>query len=275
MNGPRDWSPEGSPRRGVIRRILPIALAFAIIGGGVFYLRHDLRDVIGTAPGSARSAVAASHVYEEAGPLGGRCDGLPEDFDADADATLNALARCLDRMWAAALEPAGIEYEKPEEVRLVATPEEAACGTEDFDWAGIYCGQERSVNVLVEDAPEGREVFPMMFTLAHEYAHHVQELIGISGREGSEVFDEAWSRRLELQADCLAAAALRDIQPYLLNDLRRSLARAVDDAVEEEAAARRESHGSEGAGARWMLRGQKGGTVGSCNTWKAPDGEVS
>ncbi|MBG0828300.1 neutral zinc metallopeptidase [Planomonospora sp. ID67723] len=75
----------------------------------------------------------------------------------------------------------------------------------------------------------------MMFTLAHECAHHVQAVVGISAQDGSEVFDEAWSRRLELQADCLAAAALRDVQPYLLNDLRRSLAYGTEtDATEKE-----------------------------------------
>nr|WP_260408220.1 neutral zinc metallopeptidase [Planomonospora venezuelensis] len=189
---------------------------------------------------------------------------------------MNALARCLDRMWAAALEPAGVDYESPGEVRLVGTPEEAACGTGDLDWAGIYCGEGRVVNVLVEDGPERREVFPMMFTLAHEYAHHVQTLVGISGRDGSEVFDEAWSRRLELQADCLAAAALRDVRPYLLNDLRRAVADGEETgATEEAASALRASHGSPRNGARWMLRGQKTGAVGDCNTWKAPEREVS
>nr|BFE87107.1 hypothetical protein GCM10020093_097080 [Planobispora longispora] len=168
-------------------------------------------------------------------------------------------------------------------------PEEAACGTEDFDWAGIYCGGEAVVNVLVEGGPDDGsgdgsddgsddgsgdgEVFPVMFTLAHEYAHHVQAIVGISAQDGSEVFDEAWSRRLELQADCLAAAALRDVQPYLLNDLRRSLAHGTEtDATEEDAAEQRASHGSSRSGALWMLRGQREGTVGACNTWKAPEG---
>ncbi|MBG0813054.1 neutral zinc metallopeptidase [Planomonospora sp. ID82291] len=177
-------------------------------------------------------------------------------------------------MWRATLKPAGVDYEPPEETRLIATPEEAACGIDDFDWAGIYCERERIVNVLTEDGGERRDTFGMMFTLAHEYAHHVQQLTGIADREGSEVFDEAWSRRFELQADCLAAASLRTVRPYLLNELRRGAAAGRDEADAGADAARR-SHGSGASGARWMLRGQKKGTIAGCNTWKAPADEVS
>ncbi|GAT65395.1 peptidase [Planomonospora sphaerica] len=274
MSGPRDWSPHGASRPGVVRRTLPVLLVFALLLGALFYLRDDLRELIGTAPGSARSAVATHLLYEKTGPVGGRCPGLPKDLDADPDTTLNVLARCLDRMWSATLEPAGFDYEPPAEMRLVATPEEAACGIDDFDWAGIYCSGERIVNVLVEDDGEERDTFPMMFTLAHEYAHHVQQITGIADQNGSEVFDEAWSRRLELQADCLAAAALRNVHPYLLNDLRRGAAVEPDEA-DAGADAARQSHGSGASGARWMLRGQQKGTLAGCNTWKAPAEEVS
>ncbi|MFC4057405.1 neutral zinc metallopeptidase [Planomonospora corallina] len=274
MSGPRDWSPHEPRRPGVVRRTLPIVLAVAVVVAGLIHFRDDLRELIGTAPGSGRSALATHSLYEAATPVGRRCAGLPKDLDADGEATLRTLAGCLDRMWSAALERAGFDYEPPAETRLVGTPEEAACGIDDFDWSGIYCSGDRVVNVLVERGGEERETFPMMFTLAHEYAHHVQQITGIADQSGPEVFDEAWSRRLELQADCLAAATLRDVHPYLLNDLRRSAA-AQSSATQEQAEVYRDSHGSGASSARWMLRGQKEGTVASCNTWKAPAEEVS
>ncbi|MDP9860743.1 MULTISPECIES: neutral zinc metallopeptidase [Streptosporangium] len=270
MNGPRDWPAGGPRRRGAIRRTLPAALAFAIILGGLAYLGGDLQALIGTAPGSPRSAAATHRLYEESGPVDGRCDTLPPDPDADVGRTLRALSRCLDRMWAATLAEADLDYARPGEVRLVDRPREAACGTDDHGWAGIYCPEGRVVNVLVE---EGR-AFPMMFTLAHEYAHHVQEISGIADRRGSEVFDEAWSRRLELQADCLAAAALRTVGPILLREQRRWLARGGEEADGRQAESR-ESHGSGASSAAWMLRGQKEGTVRACNTWSAPADQVS
>ncbi|GAA2865951.1 hypothetical protein GCM10010517_25350 [Streptosporangium fragile] len=268
MNGPRDWEAHEPRRAGVIRRVLPTALAFVVILSGLAYLRGDLRELIGTAPGSPHSAAATHRLYET-GPVDGRCETLPEEIDADIRATLRTLTGCLDRMWAATLAQADLAYSPPAEVRLVATPEEAACGIEDYDWAGIYCPDGRVVNVLVED----RRAFPMMFTLAHEYAHHVQEISGIAGRRGPEVFDEAWSRRLELQADCMAAATLRIVEPRRLRNLSRLAGQ--DSGTQSQEPAYRQSHGSGANSARWMRRGQQAGTVEACNTWAAPAEQVS
>ncbi|WP_329090909.1 neutral zinc metallopeptidase [Streptosporangium sp. NBC_01469] len=270
MVGPRDWEAREPRRPGMVRRVLPTLLAFAVIVGGLAYLGGDLRELLGTAPGSPLSAAAKHRLYEETGPVGGRCGTLPKDLDADVTASLRALTGCLERMWAATLARADIDYEPPGEVRLVAAPEEAACGIDDYDWAGIYCPEPRVVNVLVE----GERAFPMMFTLAHEYAHHVQEVSGIADQRGSEAFDEAWSRRLELQADCLAAVTLRNAAPRRLENLRRLAGRGsgAEDGAE---AGYRQSHGSGASSAEWMRRGQEGGTVGSCNTWGAPAEQVS
>ncbi|MGS2646436.1 neutral zinc metallopeptidase [Streptosporangium sp. LJ11] len=270
MAGPRDWEAREPRRSGMVRRVLPTLLAFAVVLGGLAYLGGDLRELLGTAPGSSRSAAATHRLYQETRPVDGRCGTLPRDLDADLTTSLEALGGCLDRMWAATLARAGIDYEPPEEVRLVDAPEEAACGIDDYDWAGIYCPEPRVVNVLVE----GERAFPMMFTLAHEYAHHVQEVSGIADRRGSEAFDEAWSRRLELQADCLAAVTLRAAAPRRLESLRRLAGRGsgADEGVE---AGYRQSHGSGASSAEWMRRGQEGGTVGSCNTWAAPAESVS
>jgi predicted metalloprotease len=270
VNGARDWEAQEPRRPGVIRRVLPTALAFVIILGGLAYLRGDLQELLGTAPGSPRSAAATHRVYEETGPIDARCDTLPEDINADPATSLRALSKCLDRMWAATLEQADLDYERPREVRLVSAREKAVCGIDDYDWAGIYCPQRRAVNVLVEDW----RAFPMMFTLAHEYAHHVQEISGIADQRGSEAFDEAWSRRLELQADCLAAVTLRTAWPNLLENFRRQAGRS-SGSVDEQEAGYVKSHGSGASSAAWMLRGRQMGTVAACNTWGAPADQVS
>ncbi|MFC7644649.1 neutral zinc metallopeptidase [Streptosporangium lutulentum] len=260
----------GAARPGVIRRVLPTVLAFAVILGGMAYFSGDLQDLLGTAPGSPRSAAATHGLYEETGPIDARCDTLPDDVDADPAASLRALSTCLDRMWAATLAQADLDYERPREVRLIAARDKAACGIDDYDWAGIYCPERRVVNVLIEDW----HAFPMMFTLAHEYAHHVQEISGIADQRGSEVFDEAWSRRLELQADCLAAVTLRSSWPNQLENFRR-LAGGQSDTTGEQESGYLQSHGSGASSAAWMLRGGQAGTVAACNTWGAPANQVS
>ncbi|MFI6508313.1 neutral zinc metallopeptidase [Streptosporangium sp. NPDC050855] len=260
----------GRTARRALRRTLPVLLAFAVVLGGLAYFGDEVRELIGTAPGSPRSQAATHGLHERAEPIDARCATLPKDLDADAGASLRAFGRCLDRMWTATLNRAGMEYEPPEQVRLVTSASRAACGTGDDDWAGIYCPDSRVVNVLIEDD----EVFPMMFTLAHEYAHHVQEVTGLADRRGSEAFDEAWSRRLELQADCLAAATLRQVAPRRLERLR-ALAGPQDGADDDVRADHRRSHGSGASGAEWMRRGQQEGSVAACNTWGAPADQVS
>ncbi|MEU4829101.1 neutral zinc metallopeptidase [Streptosporangium sp. NPDC023615] len=259
------------PVRRTVRRTLPVLLAFAVVLGGLAYFGDDLRELLGTAPGSPRSRAATHGLHERAEPIDARCAGLPKDLDADAEASLTAFGRCLDRMWTSTLDRAGTEYAPPEQVRLVTSPSRAACGTGEHDWAGIYCSDSRVVNVLVEDGA----VFPMMFTLAHEYAHHVQEVTGLADRRGSETFDEAWSRRLELQADCLAAATLRTVAPRRLERLRALAGSRDADADDDVRADHRRSHGSGASGAEWMRRGQEEGSVAACNTWGAPAGQVS
>ncbi|MGC5012775.1 neutral zinc metallopeptidase [Streptosporangium sp. DT93] len=278
MNSPDRRATRETGGRGVMdgsgstaRRTVPILLAFAIVVGGLAYFGDDLRELIGTAPGSPRSQAATHGLHERTEPIDARCATLPKDLDADPEASLTALGRCLDRMWTATLERAGTEYTPPDEVRLVTSPSESACGTDEHDWSGIYCSDSRVVNVLVE----GDAVFPMMFTLAHEYAHHVQEVTGLSGRRGSEAFDEAWSRRLELQADCLAAATLRTVTPRRLERLRVLAGSRDDDADDDVRADHRRSHGSGASGAEWMRRGQESGSVAACNTWGVPAGQVS
>lgn len=270
MSGPRDRATAEPRRPGIVRRTLPAVLAFVVVLGGVAYLRGDLQTLIGTAPGSPRSAAATHHVYRDTGSVDARCDTLPDNLDADVRKTLKALSRCLDRMWATTLAEADVHYRPPEETRLVAEPGEAACGIDDYDWAGVYCPDQRVVNVLVED----NQAFPMMFTLAHEYAHHVQEVGEMTGRQGAESFDEAWSRRLELQADCLAAVTLRGVGRRVLEN-QFLLAGSESDAADDQAEGYRKSHGSGASSAVWMTRGEREGTVASCNTWGAPADEVS
>ncbi|GHH68259.1 hypothetical protein GCM10017673_16690 [Streptosporangium violaceochromogenes] len=255
---------------GVVRRTLPAALVFALALTALVLLRDDLRGLIGTVPGSPRSVSATHPLYRETGPVDARCDTLPENRDADVVGTLKTLSRCLDRMWATTLGEAGVGYERPGEVRLVSTPEEAACGTGDGDWAGIYCPDRRVVNVLVE----GGQALPAMFTLAHEYAHHVQEVGGMADLLGPGGFDEAWSRRLELQADCLAAVTLRTVEPRVL-ETQRLLAVSDDAADDETAEGYRRSHGSGVSSAAWITRGQRDGTLAACDTWGVPAAEVS
>jgi uncharacterized protein len=128
--------------------------------------------------------------------------------------------------------------------------------------------------------------FAQAYVIAHEYGHHVQNLIGVSEdvrREQQANPDQAneLSVRLELQADCLAGVwAHSAFEENLLEpgDIEEGLAAAGavgDDRIQEQATGRidRESwtHGSSEQRTTWFRKGFDSGSSGACDTF---EGEV-
>ena len=128
--------------------------------------------------------------------------------------------------------------------------------------------------------------FAQAYVIAHEVGHHVQNLMGISGkvddarRRMSEKQANAMSVRLELQADCLAG-----VWAYHANEARAILeqgdvegalkaATAIgDDALQKQGQGQvvpdSFTHGTSAQRARWFKRGIDTGKVANCNTFEA------
>ncbi len=124
--------------------------------------------------------------------------------------------------------------------------------------------------------------FAQAYVIAHEFGHHVQNVLGISDevhRLEQENPDQAneYSIKLELQADCLAGVwAHSAYEENLLEsgDLEEGLAAAAavgDDRIQEQATGRidRESwtHGSSEQRTEWFSRGYESGDPNACDTF--------
>ncbi|MEV8635906.1 neutral zinc metallopeptidase, partial [Streptosporangium sp. NPDC051023] len=287
----------GSPRFGAVRRAMAYLCAFVLVVGAIYFGTH-FEEMTGRAssrparaaatPGASTRATATPGAsvqatatptkpvwlrvghrsYRGLGPIDARCDSLPGTLETEK--TLQALSLCLDRMWSATLAQVGVTYARPE-LRLVRTPEEAACAVNAYEWGGLYCFGLNVVNVRIGD-----EELPPRFVLAHEYAHYVQEIGAITDGWMTRRHDDEFARRAELQADCLAAVTLRTALPGELESQRRMFedyakVPVTDDGLKGYL----RTHGSWAHTVAWMERGAREGTVASCDTWDAPAKQVS
>ncbi|HEX2466036.1 MAG TPA: neutral zinc metallopeptidase, partial [Thermoanaerobaculia bacterium] len=115
--------------------------------------------------------------------------------------------------------------------------------------------------------------------------HHVQNLLGISEQvqrrqqaSGSQSEVNAWSVRLELQADCFAGVwghnAARDglLEPGDLEEGMRAAAAIGDDRLQEQARGRivpeSFTHGSSEQRVSWFARGADAGDLDACSTFE-------
>jgi predicted metalloprotease len=200
---------------------------------------------------------------------------------------LHATTDCLDRSWQPTLPRGGATFAAPRRVYWTE-PGRSPCG--DYPASGaaaFYCALNNTIYIGVVHVQEAAGGMPVKWNVAyargvaHEYAHHVQEVTGIlqwSRDQRVEATDseqrDAITRRSELQAQCLAGmfmASVRDSFPVSPEQwriaLRDSLGRGDRGGIRD--------HGTGEHYAEWLRIGFRRKTASACNTWAAPASRVS
>ncbi|MBA2247732.1 MAG: neutral zinc metallopeptidase [Chloroflexia bacterium] len=122
----------------------------------------------------------------------------------------------IDTFWAETFEAVGLDYDPPGDIVAIdAEPFETGCGVErNIDEAAIYyC----TVDDTIYYSPEFRSLvidltgpFGWYNIVAHEWGHHIQDLLGIDASRNPELDDGYYVIELELMADCLAGVYAQD-----------------------------------------------------------------
>ncbi|TYB68506.1 hypothetical protein FXF51_11755 [Nonomuraea sp. PA05] len=185
-----------------------------------------------------------------------------------------AMAACADTFWAGRFATAGLPYNSPEVT--ITTGRDSVCGAITSSGAQ-YCPDHRTIVIRITKQ-DLRDPFRMNIahSVAHEWGHHVQQLIGVLAAQAalyepaSEGARKLLSHRLEMQAECFAgvfySATLKSIKPGIS---WKNWIEAVRNADESDI------HGKPRNLARWQDRGYQGGATGFCNTWTASKAKIT
>jgi predicted metalloprotease len=191
--------------------------------------------------------------------------------------------------WREIFRASGKQYQDPKLV-LFSGSTPTACGTGQSAMGPFYCPGDQKVYI---DLSFYRDLktrfkapgeFAQAYVIAHEVGHHVQHLLGISGKvqaqrqRVSEAEGNALSVKLELQADCFAGVwgKRTDTMKQVLEpgDLEQALTAAAaigDDRLQQQSRGRivpeSFTHGSSAQRVQWFRRGFESGDVNQCNTF--------
>jgi hypothetical protein len=123
--------------------------------------------------------------------------------------------------------------------------------------------------------------FAQAYVIAHEYGHHIQNLLGVFGEQsGADRGASGTSVRRELQADCYAGvwayhanAQFRILQQGDVEGGMRAAAAVGDDTLEKEnqgyVVPDSFTHGTSAQRVRWFKRGLADGDMDQCDTFDA------
>lgn len=191
----------------------------------------------------------------------------------------------LNRTWQPLFARASIRFEQPT-LHFYQGGTRSGCGAADSAMGPFYCPADLGIYIdtsfydqMDRQLGAGGD-FARYYVIAHEYGHHVQNLVGLARQvralqERSPSQANALQVRMELQADCYAgvwAGKNRDlIEPGDLEEGMTAASAIGDDALMRgagrEVSPESFTHGSSAQRTEWLRRGLETGNDEACDTF--------
>jgi uncharacterized protein len=259
----------------------------------------DLTGAIGA--GGAASGYSSSRFTGDTGLYQG-CTTGQDANDHPTTCGVVAVENSLNDYWSKTLpqQAPKASFQPEAAINTFSGQTPSGCGTAQSGMGPFYCPPDQTIyfdptffkQILQGqlNGPSGAFVEP--YVIAHEFGHHIQNLLGTMSKVKTQQGPNSDSVRLELQADCYAgmwaksATTTEDSQGNVLiqdltqQDIQDGIAAAKsvgDDTIQKETTGKVQpeqwTHGSSAARVKWFMTGYQNGTLDACNTFNGQNVE--
>jgi predicted metalloprotease len=218
------------------------------------------------------------------------------DANTKLDCAIVADIDSIQQYWTTELPTLGTKY-VPADTKWFNGQVSTGCGSASSAAGPFYCPADKLVYIdltfyddLKTQFGATGGLFVDAYVLAHEYGHHVQDLLGIESKvKQGETGPTSGSVRLELQADCFAGVwanhastvpdstgqpLISDITPEDFANALDTAGRIGDDYIQTQIEHQTfngatETHGTAAQRQKWLTTGYTTGDPSKCDTFSA------
>lgn len=258
----------------------------AIGGGGLGIALLLIYTLLGGNPSDLGPALEPGGVVgPESSAMATDCK-TGQDANERDDCRILGYVNSIQAYWTEAFAASGETYQ-PSDTVLFSGVTSSGCGTASSATGPFYCPADALIYMDLDFFAELRARFGATggslaqgYVVAHEYGHHVQDLLGVLQGGGGGSGAESQAVRIELQADCFAgawanhAAATGYLQPLTETQIADALDAAAavgDDRIQEATQGQVDpdswTHGSSEQRQQWFRTGYETGDPAACDTF--------